>query len=188
MKQLYLKTPYEWREWLNNNHDKERELWLVFFKKDSGEPSIEYESAVEEALCFGWIDSIIKKIDDVKFARKFTPRKDNNNWSELNKKRVARLIEDKRMTEIGMAKIEKAKCNGHWDKQDRPNIQFNTPKIFQVALDRNRKAKENYEKLAPTYQKQYIGWIVVAKRQETKEKRIKESIELLVKGKKLGLK
>ena len=188
MKQLYLKTAYEWREWLHNNHDKETEVWLIFFKKETGEPSIEYESAVEEALCFGWIDSIIKKIDDEKYARKFTPRKDNSKWSELNKKRVARLIENNRITDIGMAKVEKAKCNGQWDKPDRPNIQFNIPKIFQVALDQNRKAKENYEQLAPTYQKQYIGWIVVAKRQETKEKRIKESIELLEKGKKLGLK
>ncbi len=188
MKQLYLKTAYEWREWLHNNHDKETEVWLIFFKKETGEPSIEYESAVEEALCFGWIDSIIKKIDDEKYARKFTPRKDSSKWSELNKKRVARLIENNRMTEIGMAKIESAKSNGQWDKPDRPNIQFEIPKEFQVALDQNRKAKENYEQLAPTYQKQYIGWIVVAKRQETKEKRIKESIELLEKGKKLGLK
>ncbi len=188
MKQLYLKTTNEWREWLQNNHDKETEIWLIFFKKESGEPSIEYESAVEEAICFGWIDSIIKKIDDAKYARKFTPRKDNSRWSELNKKRVARLIENNRMTDIGMVKIEKAKCNGQWDKPERLNIQFDIPKIFQAALDQNRKAKENYEQLAPTYQKQYIGWIVIAKRQETKEKRVKESIELLEKGKKSGLK
>ena len=92
MKQLYLKTPYEWREWLQNNHDKETEVWLIFFRKETGEPSIEYESAVEEALCFGWIDSIIKKIDDAKYARKFTHRKDSSKWSELRNGQIALWI------------------------------------------------------------------------------------------------
>ena len=187
MKQLYLKTADEWREWLQNNHDKTTEVWLVFFKKNTGKPSMEYEAAVEEALCFGWIDSIIKKIDDEKYVRKFTPRRDNSKWSELNKKRVERLIQDDRMTEIGLAKIEIAKSTGQWDKPDRPTTQFDMPKEFQAALDQNRKARQNFDQLAPTYQKQYIGWIAVAKRQETKEKRIKEALELLEKGRKLGL-
>lgn len=187
MKQLYFKTSDDWREWLKSNHDKEQEVWLIFFKKETGEPSIEYESAVEDALCFGWIDSIIKKIDEKKYARKFTPRKDSSKWSELNKKRIAKLIKNNRMTEIGLAKIETAKKNGQWDKPDRPNIQFDVPKEFQSALNQNKKAKENFNQLAPTYQKQYIGWIIVAKRQETKERRIRESIDLLEKGQKLGL-
>lgn len=187
MKQLYFKTSDNWRNWLASNHDKENEVWLIFFKKETGEPSIEYESAVEEALCFGWIDSIIKKIDEKRYARKFTPRKDSSKWSELNKKRVAKLIKDNRMTEMGLAKIETAKRNGCWDKQNRPNIQFDIPKEFQSALNQNKKARENFNQLSPTCQKQYIGWIVVAKRQETKERRIKESIDLLEKGQKLGL-
>lgn len=188
MKQLYFKTSQEWREWLANNNDKETEIWLIFFKKNTGKQSIEYESSVEEALCFGWIDSLIKKIDESKYARKFTPRKDNSKWSESNKKRVERLINNQRMTDIGLAKIETAKKNGQWDKPDRQDISFDIPEEFNKALDKNNVAKEYFEQLAPTYRKQFIGWIVVTKRPETKAKRIKESIRLLAKGQKLGLK
>ena len=188
MKQLYFKTSDAWRDWLQSNHDKEKEVWLIFYKKETGEPSMEYESSVEEALCFGWIDSIIKKLDERKYARKFTPRKDSSNWSELNKKRVERLIRQNRMTEMGLVKIEKAKKNGQWDKPDRPSIPLDIPQDFQSALDNNSKAKETFTGLAPTYQKHYIGWIYTAKRPETKEKRIKESIGLLERGQKLGLK
>jgi uncharacterized protein YdeI (YjbR/CyaY-like superfamily) len=188
MKQLYFKTSQKWREWLANNNDKETEIWLIFFKKNTGKPSMEYESSVEEALCFGWIDSIIKKIDESKYARKFTPRKDNSNWSEVNKKRVDRLIKNRRMTDIGLAKIEAAKQNGQWDKPGRPDISFEIPEELKKALDKNSVAKEYFEQLAPTYQKQFMGWIVIAKRPETKEKRINESIKLLAKGQKLGLK
>jgi uncharacterized protein YdeI (YjbR/CyaY-like superfamily) len=188
MKQIYFKTSGEWREWLINNHNKEIEVWLIFYKKVYGKPSINYESAVEEALCFGWIDSIIKKIDDQRYVRKFTPRKDNSNWSVSNKKRVVNLIKNKRMTEIGLAKIEAAKKKGQWTKSDRPNIKFVMPEEFKSALDKNKKAKIFFNQLAPTHQKQFIGWIFVAKQKITKDKRIKESIALLAKGQKLGLK
>jgi uncharacterized protein YdeI (YjbR/CyaY-like superfamily) len=188
VKQLYLKTSDAWREWLQSNHDIENEVWLLFFKKETGEDTLGYESAVEEALCFGWIDSIIKKIDDRTYARKFTPRKDTSTWSEINKKRVARLIKNNRMTEFGLAIIETAKKNGHWEKPDRPFVPSDIPDEFQAALDKNIKAKIHFSRLAPSYQKQYIGWIFVAKRPETRERRIGESIDLLEKGEKLGLK
>ncbi len=185
---LYVTTRDEWHRWLSKHHNAEKEVWLVFFKKDTGKPSIEYESAVEEALCFGWIDSVVKKIDDSRYARKFTPRKDKSMWSELNKKRAEKMIREGRMTEFGLAKINIAKRTGTWDKAERDEISFDLSPEFEQALDQNQKAKEHFLKLAPTYQKHYIGWIAVAKRQETKQKRIKESITLLEKGKKLGLK
>jgi uncharacterized protein YdeI (YjbR/CyaY-like superfamily) len=185
---LYITNRDEWNKWLSKNHKAEKEVWLVFFKKETGKPSIEYESAVEEALCFGWIDSVVKKIDDSKYARKFTPRKDKSNWSELNKRRAEKMIREGRMTELGLAKIETAKKSGNWDKAERPDISFDLPPEFEKALAQNKKAKEHFGKLASTYQKHYIGWIAVAKRQETKLKRIKESITLLENGKKLGLK
>ena len=188
MKQLYITNRNEWNKWLSKHHNEEKEVWLVFLKKETRKPSIEYESAVEEALCFGWIDSVIKKIDDEKYARKFTPRKDKSRWSELNKRRAERMITEGRMTEFGLAKIETAKKSGNWDKVERLDISFDLPPEFKQALAKNKKAKEHFAKLAPTYQKHYIGWITVAKRQETKQKRIKESISLLEKGKKLGLK
>jgi uncharacterized protein YdeI (YjbR/CyaY-like superfamily) len=187
LKQLYFKTSDSWKNWLASNHDKEKEVWLIFYKKESGEPSIDYEAAVDEALCFGWIDSIIKKIDNKKYVRKFTPRSDNSQWSELNRKRVAKLIKAKRMTKAGLAKIAAAKKNGRWDTHSRPVIQFNMPEEFQSALNRNRKAREQFNQLSATYQKHYITWIAVAKRPETRERRVKESINLLEKGQKLGL-
>jgi len=189
VKSLYFKTSPEWRTWLQSNHDKETEVWLIFFKKNP-RPSLDYESAVEEALCFGWIDSIIKKIDESKFARKFTPRRDSSKWSAINKKRVARLMKSGRMTHVGLSKIKAAQQSGQWNEPDRPRptISFDPPGDFIKALNQNRKAKEFFEQLAPTYQKQFIGWIIIAKRQETKEKRIRESIQLLEKGEKRGLK
>lgn len=188
MKQLYFKSSKDWRKWLKNNYEKEIEVWLIFYKKESGYPTIEYEFAVEEALCYGWIDSVIKKIDNIRYARKFTPRRNNSKWSEVNKTRTAKLIKDNRMTKIGLAKIDIAKRNGQWDKPDRPDIEFHIPREFQEALNQNIKANKNFEQLTKSYQKQYIGWIIIAKRQETKEKRIKEATILLENNKKLGLK
>jgi uncharacterized protein YdeI (YjbR/CyaY-like superfamily) len=186
VKSIYFKTPKEWRTWLQSNHDKETEVWLIFFKKDA-RASLDYESAVEEALCFGWIDSIIKKIDESRFARKFTPRKDRSKWSAINKKRVEKLIECGRMTHAGLSKVKAAQESGYWNKPDRPRISFDPPGDFKKALNQNKKAKEFFEQLAPSYKKQFIGWIRIAKRQETREKRVSESIQLLEKREKLGL-
>jgi uncharacterized protein YdeI (YjbR/CyaY-like superfamily) len=188
MKQLYVTDREQWRNWLTEHHIGVAEVWLIFYKKETGKPTIDYEDAVEEALCFGWIDSIIKKIDDKKYARKFTPRKDKSMWSDLNKKRANKMIKAKRMTEIGFAKIKAAKKSGLWEKDGRPQISFEVPPDLAKALAKNKKAKENFDQLAPSYRRQYIGWIAVAKRAETKKRRIKESIALLEKGKKLGMK
>jgi uncharacterized protein YdeI (YjbR/CyaY-like superfamily) len=188
MKQLYVTNREQWREWLSKNHATKAGIWLVFYKKKTSKPTISYEAAVEEALCFGWVDSIIKKIDDARYARKFTPRSDKSKWSQLNKKRAGKMIKEGRMTKLGLAKIEMAKKAGLWDKDARPRISFDVPPEFAKALARNKRAKENFDKLAPTYRKHYIGWIAVAKRQETKKRRIEESIALLEKGQKLGLK
>lgn len=187
MKQLYCETRAEWREWLRVHHDKEDVVWLVFYKKETGKPSMDYEAAVEESLCFGWIDSIIKKIDDERYARKFTPRKDKSKWSESNKRRVGRLIERGLMTENGLAKVEAAKASGMWDKSDRPQISLEIPEEFKVALAGKPDAREFFERLAPSYRKQFIGWITAAKRPETMANRIDESIELLKRGEKLGM-
>ncbi|MFC2083610.1 YdeI family protein [Bacteroidota bacterium] len=188
MKRLHFKTSEGWRKWLVKNHNKESGIWMEFYKKKTGKKSIEYDFAVEEALCYGWIDSIIKRIDEEKYVIKFTPRKDNSNWSESNKKRVALLIKSKKMTEYGLEKIKAAKKNGQWDKSVWSSKLFQMPAEFKKALDKNKKALENFNKLAPSYQRHYIGWIVNAKREETKLKYVKESIALLEEGKKLGMK
>jgi len=188
MNQVYVKTRKEWREWLSQNHDKSSGIWLVFYRKHIGKPTLEYAESVEEALCFGWIDSIIKKIDDEKYVRKLTPRKAGSRWSELNKERIARLNKQGLMTGAGILKIKRAKASGIWDKPDRPQISFDIPTELENALAKNGKAKHFFEQLAPSYQKQFIGWIEVAKRQETKERRVKESIALLERREKLGMK
>ena len=189
MKQICFSNRDLWRSWLAENLDKEKNgIWLVFYKKQTGRPSLEYEESVEEALCFGWIDSIIKRIDGNKYCRKFTPRKNDSRWSNANKKRVEKIIKDGKMTELGLAKVQAAKKSGNWKQDPRPMISMKIPADLAAALMRNKKARDFFEKLAPTYRKHFIGWIANAKRQETKVKRIKESLALLEKGKKLGLK
>lgn len=185
-KKVYMKDRDEWRSWLEKNHSTEKEIWLVFYKKHTNKPTVLYSEAVEEALCFGWIDSTLKRIDDEKHAQKFSPRKDNKNWSELNRTRVEMLIKSGRMTKAGMDKF-------NFIPNDKPQM---TRKDFAnelcgeflEALKQNKPAKKFFDSLAPTYQKQFNLWINTAKREETKLNRIKEAVGLLAQSKKLGLK
>jgi len=189
MKTVMVKNRAELRAWLAANHDKETEVWLVYYKKKTGKTSVEYGASVEEALCYGWVDSIIKKLDDTIYTRKFTPRKESSKWSPSNKKRVEQLIREGLMTEHGLQKVEAAKRTGNWDNPvQKPKLTFEMPAEFADALRKNKKAQETFSKLAPTYQKQYLGWIEIAKRPDTKAKRIEESVRMLTEGKKLGLK
>jgi uncharacterized protein YdeI (YjbR/CyaY-like superfamily) len=188
MKKLYFANRDQWRNWLSLNFAGETAVWLIFYRKETARPTIPYEAAVEEALCFGWIDGIIKKIDAAKYARKFTPRKDNSKWSSLNKKRADKMIKEGKMTDVGLAKIRAAKKSGLWEQDARPEISLDIPQEFAEALARNKKAKDNFYELAPSYHRHYIAWIAIAKRPETKKQRINESISLLQRGEKLGLK
>ncbi len=188
MKQLYITDRNQWRDWLAEHHDAETGIWLVFYKKATSKPTLDYEAAVEEALCFGWIDSIIKRIDDERYVRKFTPRKQRSNWSAPNRKRASLMIRAGKMTGAGLAKINAAKKTGLWNQDGRPQMPLEIPPEFSQALAGNRKAREYFENLAPTYRKHFIGWIAAAKRPETRKRRIDESIALLEKGRKLGMK
>lgn len=188
MKQLQVKNSVEWRKWLSLNHNKVDGVWLVFLKGKEKMNSLDYEKAVEDALCYGWIDSIIKKLDEEKYVRKFTPRKDKSRWSDLNKSRVKKLIKEKKMTPVGLAKIEAAKKNGFWNKPIESYADFELPKEFKTALRKNAKAENFFNSLAPSYKKYFIGWISTAKKEETRAARIKESVKLLSAGKKLGMK
>ena len=187
MKKLHFKETADWREWLKKNHDKAKGIWMLFYKKHTGKPSVEYENAVQEALCYGWIDSIIKKLDEEKYLRKFTPRKNKSNWSDLNKKRVQLLLKEGRMTKFGEIEVENAKKNGEWYKPDNDRNNLKMPSELKAALQKNKVAKKNFNELAPSYKKRYMGWIGSGKRQETREKRVKEAIKLLEKGNKLGM-
>ena len=186
--EIHMTSRHDWRGWLEANHDTEKEVWLVFYKKHTGKPNVSYDEAVEEALCFGWIDSIIKKIDDEKFVRIFTPRKPDSKWSESNKMRASKMISEGRMTEAGLALISQAKNRGTWQKRPQPERDFTIPRYVEIALESNEKALENFKKLAKSYKKQYIGWIDSAKREETRKSRLAEVISLLEKNKRLGMK
>ncbi len=160
----------------------------MFHRKSQGRLALGYEESVEEALCFGWVDSLIKHIDDDRYCRKFTPRKDDSAWSNSNKQRVEKITREGRMTKFGQAKVDAAKESGRWMIDPRPVIKMDVPRELSEALSRNRNARAFFEKLAPTYQKHFIGWIITAKRPETRTKRIRESVALLARGEKLGLK
>lgn len=183
------KNRKEWSAWLEANHRRKEEIWLVFFRKGKGEQELDYEAAVKEALAYGWIDSIIKKMDDRRYARKFTPRKAVSKWSSLNKKRVEEIIRDGLMKPAGMAAVRAARENGGWDRPDaRPQLTFRMHPDFRKALTGNPAAAAAFDTMTRTHQKEYLGWIKTAKHPETRERRIKESIKLLAEGKKLGLK
>lgn len=188
MNTLECKAKDDWTKWLEENFDKEKEIWLVFYKKNSTEFIMDYEFAVEESLCYGWIDSLIKKIDDQKYCRKFTVRKEKSNWSDLNKKRVEKLLKEKRMKKSGLRLVEYAKRNGLWDKNDKPQISLTESEEFISELTKNKAAKTYYDNLSLTDKKLFLLWINSAKKEETKNKRINESILVLSKKEKLGLK
>lgn len=189
MQELHFQNRELWRSWLAENHDTVEEgIWLVYYKKETGTPSMDYEASVEEALCYGWIDSIIKKLDAERYVRKFTPRKLDSLWSDSNKKRVRKLIDSSQMTAAGLAKIAAAKASGLWEQPPVSGVAFELPEEFTQALAAHSKARSFFDSLAPSYRKYFIGWIASAKRPETRERRIQESIALLEKGEKLGMK
>jgi uncharacterized protein YdeI (YjbR/CyaY-like superfamily) len=176
----------KWRAWLAENYQTEKELWLIFHKKHTGKPGLTHVEAVEEALCFGWIDGILKRIDDEKHTIRFSPRRRNSIWSEHNKKRIRKLIKEGRMTNAGLAKVREAKANGQWDKAAQREDTALVPAELAEALAGNERARLNFEGLAPSYRRQFIYWVAIAKRDETRRKRIEETIRLLVRNRKLG--
>jgi uncharacterized protein YdeI (YjbR/CyaY-like superfamily) len=178
----------EWRAWLADNHGVEKEAWLVIRKKHARGSGLTYIEALEEALCFGWIDGILKRIDDEKHLIRFSPRRKDSIWSERNKKRVRRLMREGRMTAAGLARVREAKANGQWDKAAQREDITLVPTELTAALARNEQARRNFDKLAPSYRKRFIYWIAIAKREETRSKRVREAVELLAQGKELGLK
>ena len=178
-----VRSRQEWRDWLQDHHDSEPEIWLVFHKKHTAEASISYDDAVEEALCFGWIDSIVTRLDEERYARKFTPRKPDSRWSTINRQRYADL---KARWLLAAPGLERAPTSRSGDAP-RPSA-LAIPSYIEKQLKANAHAWEYFGRLAPSYQRLYIGWIDSAKREETKEKRLREAISLLAAGKKLELK
>jgi uncharacterized protein YdeI (YjbR/CyaY-like superfamily) len=167
----------EWRNWLRENHATKQSIWLIYYKKKSTIPSISYSDAVEEALCFGWIDSKAKAIDSEKSRQYFCRRKPKRVWSRVNKAKVEALIEAGQMTEAGYASIEIAKQNGSWTILDEAEA-LNIPKDLENAFG-NYPGSENYFlSLSRSDKRNILQWLVLAKRPETRVKRINEITEL----------
>ncbi len=186
-KRQSFKSRKEWRAWLTKNHARANGLWLVFYKKNSGKKSVLYEEAVEEALCFGWIDGRIKRIDDEKYALRFSPRRRGSIWSESNKRRVARMIEKGCMTEIGLAKVEEAKRNDEWDKATRRENTATIPRELKQALEANVHAQRSFDSLPPSQKRLFIYWVTEAKKDETRLRRIRAAVRMLEENKRIGI-
>jgi uncharacterized protein YdeI (YjbR/CyaY-like superfamily) len=182
LKLLEVRNRQAWRRWLKQNHASSSGVWLVFYKRDTRPKRLSYEELVREALCFGWIDSLIKRLDDERYARKLTPRKPGSKWSEINRQRWAELKQAGRLEPAGIAAGPTGST--YAAKPKIPEL----PAYIARALKASPEAWRFFQQLAPTYRRHFVAWIHLAKRPETREKRIRESIALLAAGKKLGLK
>lgn len=179
---LQVRSRREWRAWLAKHHTSSPGVWLVFYKSHTGVASISYEDTVREALCFGWIDSLVKRLDVDRYARKVTPRQPTSKWSDVNRKRWAELEAAGLLTSAGLAA---APTNTTY--APRPVVP-DLPVYIAKALKANAKAWAFFRELAPTHRRDFVVWIHTAKRADTRAKRIRDSIALLVAGRKLGLK
>lgn len=175
---LSVETRQEWRAWLEQHYASEREVWLIFTKAHTGLSCIPYEDAVEEALCFGWIDSLIQKIDEETYGRLFTPRTNTAKWSLVNQRRVAKVIREGRMTEAGLAKLPEG-ANFREDAPRPAPKELVVPPYIEQELKKHTTAWENFCKMGRSYRRTYIGWISDAKKQETVDRRLKEAVERL---------
>ena len=176
-------TLAQWRKWLVEHHDLESEVWLIFHKRHTGRASVAYQDALDEALCFDWIDSLVKRLDDARYARKFTPRKPNSKWSAINRKHYARLKASGRLMPAGLARPPTARTYA-----PRRTFSSKVPRYIQEALGKHPRALKHFEGLAPSLRRRYVGWIDLAKREETKIRRLKKVLRVLAVGKLLGLK
>jgi uncharacterized protein YdeI (YjbR/CyaY-like superfamily) len=179
---LQVTSRRQWRAWLTKHHTASPGVWLVFYKAHTGVKSIPYEDMIREALCFGWIDSLIKRLDDNRYALKVTPRKPTSKWSAINRKRWVELKAAGLLTPAGLAAAPTS--NTYAPRPVIPEL----PPYIAKALRTNSRAWTFFRELAPTYRRDFVVWIHIAKRPETRERRIRESISLLAAGKKLGLK
>ncbi|EDP95037.1 YdeI/OmpD-associated family protein [Kordia algicida OT-1] len=179
--ELYFKNDVEWRAWLEKNYDTSSGVYLIFYKVSSATESMRWEEAVKVALCFGWIDSTVKKLDDERRRQYFCPRKPKSVWSKLNKTYIVELTAEGKMHESGTQKMIAAIKDGSWTAlDDVENLVI--PKDLQIAFDKHPKAFENYQNFSPSYRKSYLYWLHQAKRETTREKRIAEIIRLCTKN------
>ncbi len=178
------KTQKEWNKWLAKNHAALNGVWLRFFKKDSGTKSVTYAQALDEALCYGWIDGQAKKLDELSWIQKFTPRRSRSIWSKKNVEHVARLEKEGRMQSAGFKAVSDAKQDGRWEKAYDSPATMLVPEDFLKVLSKNKKALDFYNSLSKTNRYAIIWRLQTAKKTVTRERRMKLILEMLKKGEK----
>lgn len=175
--ETYTPTSQEdWRKWLEENHQSKQSIWLIYYTKKSDNPSLTWREAVDEALCFGWIDSTQKKIDEFSFMQFFSKRKPKSIWSKINKDKVQELIDHNKMTKAGFESVEVTKKNGSWTILDEVE-ELIIPKDLKNAFLEYEGSKDYFLSQSKSVKKMILSWIVLAKRPETKQKRIDEIAE-----------
>jgi uncharacterized protein YdeI (YjbR/CyaY-like superfamily) len=174
---FYPKDRQEWRAWLQSNHDKKQSVWLIYYKKKSKIPTVTYSEAVEEALCFGWIDSKSKPLDHEKFMQFFSKRKIKSVWSKVNKEKIERLTSEGLMTKAGLDMIRIAKENGSWTILDEAEALI-IPSDLDDEFKKQPEAKSYFLSLSSSDKRNILQWLTLAKREETRQKRISEIVEL----------
>lgn len=181
-KPLLFPTRADWRAWLEAHYSTATEVWLLHYKKGVAKQSVSYVEAVEEALCFGWIDGVMHGVDAEKFAQRYTPRKRGSVWAENNKRRVEKLIREGRMTPAGLAHVDAAKQSGEWDAATRREDTTVVPADLEAALKKRKGAWAAFEAWPASRKKMYLYWINSAKRAGTREKRIRAVVEMAIKS------
>lgn len=178
---FYPKSPAEWRKWLEENHQSEQSVWLVYYRQKTNVPSLTWSEAVDEALCFGWIDSTKKTIDKERYMQYFSRRKPTSTWSKVNKDKVAHLIQNDLMTTAGFDSIATAKQNGNWSLMDDVE-KLIVPEDLEIALNAHEGAMAFYQRQSNSHKRSLLYWVVIAKRSETRAKRIEEVARLAAQG------
>lgn len=175
-------TPADFWHWLETHHDSETELWLKIFKKGSGQTTVNWEEAVIEALCWGWIDGIKKSFDDRAYLQRFTPRRKGSNWSKRNREHVEQLLENNKMQEAGMVHVRAAQADGRWENAYAPASEITVPADFLEALEHRPKAKAFFETLNKTNLYTLSYRLQTARKPETRQKRFDAFLAMLEKG------
>ena len=182
--QLHFEMTSEWHDWLVANHTQKQGVWLVGWKARTGRPAIPYEEAVQEALCFGWVDSTYRSLDEARGMLWYSPRRKGSLWAASNKARVKKLEAEGRMADAGRAVIEVARADGSWAILE-PVEALIVPDDLAAALDARTGARERWEDFAPTAKRSFLLWIATAKREDTRARRVGESADLVAQGKRI---
>lgn len=182
---ISFKLPKEFEKWLSKNYDKSSGVWINLFKKDSGIKSINHKEALDEALCYGWIDGQAKPYDEKSWLQKFTPRRKKSIWSRRNTENIERLTKAGKMKPAGLKEVEVAKADGRWQKAYHSQSKMTVPEDFLKLLSKNKKAKEFFNSLSKSTVYAITWRLHTAKKPETRERRMKKFLEMLSRGEKL---